>query len=93
MELDRGGSELSQTQENENERALLKNQSWPDSRTEIGEGERVWKRRGLDLVSTHLGEKILCNKRVTRDVSPAILLRYNAIEKFQAGLKTHREVK
>lgn len=53
MDLDRGGSELSQTQEDENERVLLKNQSWPDSRKEIGEGERVWKRQGLDLISTH----------------------------------------
>lgn len=34
-----------------------------------------------------MGEKILCNKQATRDVSPATLLRYNAIEKFQAGLK------
>lgn len=53
MELDRGGNELSQTQEDENECAPLKNQSWPDSRIDIGEGERVWKRRGLDLISTH----------------------------------------
>lgn len=40
-------------QEDKNECPILKNQSWPESRIEIGEGGRVWKVHGLDLISTY----------------------------------------